>query len=55
LANVLHDWDDTKAAQILASCRNAATRHGRILIIERLIPMIPPKQSPSCSATSTCL
>jgi O-methyltransferase domain/Dimerisation domain len=46
LANVLHDWDDTKAAQILASCRNAATRHGRVLIIERLIPDDPAEAVP---------
>jgi hypothetical protein len=25
LANVLHDWADTKAAEILATCRNAMT------------------------------
>ena len=46
LANVLHDWDDTKAARILANCRNAATRHGRILIIERLIPDDPAEAVP---------
>jgi hypothetical protein len=46
LANVLHDWDDTKAAEILANCRNAATRHGRILIIERLIPDDPAEAVP---------
>ena len=46
LANVLHDWDDTKAAQILANCRTAATRHGRILIIERLIPADPAQAVP---------
>jgi hypothetical protein len=46
LANVLHDWDDTKAIEILASCRNAATRHGRILIIERLIPDDPDEAIP---------
>jgi hypothetical protein len=46
LANVLHDWDDTKAAEILASCRNAVTRHGRVLIIERLIPDDPAEAVP---------
>jgi hypothetical protein len=37
LANVLHDWDDARAAEILASCRKGVTRHGRVLIVERLI------------------
>jgi SAM-dependent methyltransferase len=46
LANVLHDWHDTKAAEILASCRNAMTKHGRVLIIERLIPDNPAEALP---------
>ena len=46
LANVLHDWDDTKAAEILASCRTAMTKHGRVLIIERLIPDNPAEALP---------
>ena len=46
LANVLHDWDDTRAAEILASCRNAMTRHGRVLIVERLIPDEPTEAVP---------
>jgi hypothetical protein len=47
LANVLHDWDDATAAGILASCRNAVTRHGRVLIIERLIPGDPAEAVPA--------
>jgi orsellinic acid C2-O-methyltransferase len=38
LANVLHDWDDARSAQILAGCRKAMAADGRVLIIERLIP-----------------
>ncbi len=38
LANVLHDWDDTRAARILRNCRRSMARAGRVLIIERLIP-----------------
>ena len=41
LANVLHDWDDTQAAQILRNCRLAMARDGRVLIVERLIPDTP--------------
>jgi O-methyltransferase domain len=46
LANVLHDWDDTRATEILAHCRRAVTRHGRVLIIERLIPDDPGQAVP---------
>ncbi len=38
LANVLHDWDDARAAEILGNCRRAMARAGRVLIVERLIP-----------------
>jgi O-methyltransferase domain len=38
LANVLHDWDDTRAIRILRNCRRSMARAGRVLIIERLIP-----------------
>ena len=38
LANVLHDWDDGRAAQILRACRRAMGTRGRVLIVERLIP-----------------
>jgi len=38
LANVLHDWDDTRSIQILRNCRRAMSRAGRVLIVERLIP-----------------
>ena len=38
LANVLHDWDDMRAVQILGNCRRAMAKDGRVLIVERLIP-----------------
>ena len=38
LANVLHDWDDGRAVQILQACRRAMGTRGRVLIVERLIP-----------------
>jgi O-methyltransferase domain len=47
LANVLHDWHDTKAVEILASCRTAMTRYGRVLIAERLIPDDPAEAVPA--------
>jgi O-methyltransferase domain len=41
LANVLHDWDDGEAVQILRACRDAMRSGGRVLITERLIPEEP--------------
>jgi O-methyltransferase domain len=41
LANVLHDWDDQRAIDILGNCRQAMVRGGRVLIVERLIPDEP--------------
>jgi hypothetical protein len=38
LANVLHDWDDTRSVDILRNCRQAMLGAGRVLIVERLIP-----------------
>jgi hypothetical protein len=37
LANVLHDWDDARAIEILGSCRRVMAGDGRVLIVERLI------------------
>ncbi|EOD68159.1 methyltransferase [Amycolatopsis vancoresmycina] len=38
LAQILHDWDDTRAARILRSCRAAMPAHGRLLVLEQVIP-----------------
>jgi hypothetical protein len=38
---ILHDWDDNHAAVILHRCREALPRHGRLLIIEQLLPEHP--------------
>jgi len=46
LANVLHDWDDNRAVQILQACRRAMGPGGRVLITERLIPDDPPDAVP---------
>lgn len=37
LANVVHDWEDTRAITILRNCRMAMSAVGRVLIVERLI------------------
>ena len=38
LSRVLHDWDDDRARQLLAGCREALPAHGRILVVERTMP-----------------
>ena len=38
LKSVIHDWDDERAAEILASCRRAIAPEGRLLVIERIVP-----------------
>ncbi|WP_284618712.1 methyltransferase [Aquabacterium humicola] len=37
LKSVLHNWDDARAVQILARCRDALAPVGRVLIVERLV------------------
>ena len=38
LAEILHDWDDEHAAAILRQCRCAMPPHGRLLLLEQVIP-----------------
>ena len=37
LKNILHDWEDSRAIAILATCRRAMARHASLLIIEDLV------------------
>jgi hypothetical protein len=38
LKQILHDWPDDSAVDILQSCRVAMAPHARVLIMERLLP-----------------
>jgi hypothetical protein len=38
LKNVIHDWDDGKAAAILRNCRDALPEDGRVLVVETVLP-----------------
>jgi hypothetical protein len=38
LKSVIHDWDDERAAKVLASCRRAIAPEGRLLVVERTEP-----------------
>lgn len=41
MMEVIHDWDDEKAAQILATVRRSAPRGSALLLIEQLMPETP--------------
>lgn len=47
LAEILHDWDDDHAAAILRQCRRAIPPHGRLLLLEQIIPA-EPARDPAC-------
>jgi SAM-dependent methyltransferase len=38
LAEILHDWDDEEASAILRQCRKAIPSHGRLLLLEQVVP-----------------
>jgi len=38
LAQILHDWDDDRCVAILAQCRRAMPEHGKLLIVELVLP-----------------
>lgn len=39
LSRVIHDWDDARALAILENCRRAMPRNGKLLLIERILPV----------------
>ena len=41
LKSVLHNWDDPHCLKILGHCREALAPHGRIVVVERLLPERP--------------
>ena len=38
LKYILHDWDDERSVKILRNCARALRRHGRVVLIEWLMP-----------------
>jgi hypothetical protein len=38
LSNVVHDWNDESAIAVLANCRRAMNKNGRVLIIDMIVP-----------------
>jgi SAM-dependent methyltransferase len=41
LSQILHDWDDARAAMILRNCRRSLTDGGRLLILDAVVPSGP--------------
>jgi SAM-dependent methyltransferase len=38
LSRIIHDWDDAKAALVLANCRRAMAPGGKVLLVEMVLP-----------------
>jgi ubiquinone/menaquinone biosynthesis C-methylase UbiE len=38
LKTVIHDWNDERSAVILRNCRRAIQQHGKLLLVERIMP-----------------
>jgi hypothetical protein len=38
MKNIIHDWNDAKAAAILAACRRALPVSGKLLLVELVVP-----------------
>jgi hypothetical protein len=39
MANIIRDWDDERAAQILRNCRDAMSAESTLLLIEEILPV----------------
>ena len=53
LKNILHDWNDERSLTILARCRDAVERGGRLTVIECLLPV--PGQETAADAETFAL
>jgi hypothetical protein len=38
MKHIIHDWDDERARTILANCRKAMVKGGRVLLVEGIVP-----------------
>jgi O-methyltransferase domain/Dimerisation domain len=39
LKQIIHDWDDEKSVEILATCRKAMEAGSRLILVERVVPV----------------
>jgi hypothetical protein len=51
LKNVIHNWDDERSVTILRNCRTALRAGGKLLVIDRVMPLVM-KESPVNRATT---
>ena len=51
MKSILHDWNDQRCTVILTNCRRALPRHGRLLLVERLMPEEPEVKAEHRSVT----
>ncbi|MED6160144.1 hypothetical protein PIB30_048624 [Stylosanthes scabra] len=42
---VLHDWDDDHCLKILKNCHNAIPNNGKVIVVEKIIPIVPESTS----------
>ena len=47
LKQILHDWDDERALDILLTCRRCIPRNSRVLILERIMPQLADESAPA--------
>ncbi|MGK8491565.1 methyltransferase [Nocardia asiatica] len=47
LKNILHDWDDERCLTILARCRAVIPEHGRLLVVESVLPEVVDTANPA--------
>lgn len=45
LKSIIHDWDDERAGLILRNCRSVIPEHGRLLIVEPVLPAVAEPRS----------
>ena len=43
MKSIIHDWEDEKALAILKNCRASINKHGKLLLIERVIGQDAPQ------------
>jgi hypothetical protein len=54
MTNIIHDWGDRSAAQILGNCRAAMNDGGRVLLCEAVLPDKIAEPTPAALADLEC-
>lgn len=51
LKDILHDWDDERASDILKVCRRAMKSKARLMVVERMVPSVVEARPAHANAT----